>query len=236
MKLKLPVLVALAAFAVCLAFAVTNPLVEYDTMVRYAPMAEAFAQGNWQDAFHVRFGVLSSAVSGLLCKCLGVDGLSACVILAALGWALCVLPIYIIGKTVFDERTAWFAVALYLICPLTLQYAFKGLREPLKMLGVLLMAAGVFQALERQSDKPCAGLVNAVTGGVLLCLIKVDTVLFAALLWMFFAGVDRFRRSTWILALALALAVQVPCWQVWRECGWWVPSIQLQVILQRMLA
>lgn len=228
-------LLALVAFVTVAVIGSQFPLVEYDTLVRYAPMAEAFAEGNWHDAFHIRFGILSPALSGLLCLVLRVDGLTACIVLASLGWALCVIPVFQIAKSVFDERTAWMAVVLYLICPLTLQYAFKGLREPIRMLGVLMMTAGVFQSLDGRGRR-YAGLLNAGVGGALLCLIKVDTVLFAAILGAFFAGANRFRRETWLLFAVLLLVVQIPCSHVMSECGWWVPSIQVKTVIEKVLS
>ena len=42
------------------------PLFSSDVACRYAPMADEFARGNWELAFHPRFGVLFQVLAGSL--------------------------------------------------------------------------------------------------------------------------------------------------------------------------
>ena len=59
--------IAAAVFAfVAAALAACFPLFATDTACRYAPMAEAFAEGNWSEAFHPRFGVGFPVIAGLI--------------------------------------------------------------------------------------------------------------------------------------------------------------------------
>ena len=62
--------------------AILNPLPANDVVARYAPAAEAFAAGDWQYAFHPRFGVYFTAFSGIFVWLTGVDGVIACKIVS----------------------------------------------------------------------------------------------------------------------------------------------------------
>ena len=72
---------AVAAAAAVVAFCL--PLAATDTLCRYAPMAEAFAAGDWANAFHPRFGVGGTVVAGLFALLPGFDGFTACAVSAS---------------------------------------------------------------------------------------------------------------------------------------------------------
>ena len=61
-------LLAAAATVAAVALASLFPLIGTDTLCRYAPMAEAFAAGEWNEAFHPRFCVGMPTVAGLAQK------------------------------------------------------------------------------------------------------------------------------------------------------------------------
>ena len=71
------VAVVLATLAAVLIAAMV-PLISTDTLCRYAPMAEAFAESNWEEAVHPRFCVGMPVLSGLVRRLTGLDGLASC--------------------------------------------------------------------------------------------------------------------------------------------------------------
>ena len=213
---------AVAAAVAAAAFAACCPLFATDAACRYAPMAEAFADGNWAEAFHPRFGVGLPVVAGLVRIVFGLDGYSSCAASASFAWALSVLPVFWFSDRVFGRRTAWFAAVLYMICPQPLIWGLKGLREPFKMLGLMLMADAIF----RCRDKGCAPAVEASVALLLLFTFKCDSIVIGAALAFAYAVLDRFGRNTWIVAAAGTAALQPMCALVYFWTGYWLPAPQ----------
>jgi len=200
-------------------FAALNPMLATDTICRYAPMAEAFANGNWAEAFHPRFCIGFPLLTGVVCRLTGLDGLASCSAVASLGWGLCILPIYGVVRRVFGDTAAWIAVILYLLYPQPFIWGLKGMREPFKMLGILL-------AVEAVLDAPLGAWRNFARAAVacaLLAWIKVDTVILMPFFWLAFAIGDRFRAKSWSLAGASALTLLPNCWLVYDWTGVFVP-------------
>lgn len=219
-----------AVAALTAAFAALHPFPCMDTLCRYAPMAEAFAAGNWSEAFHPRFATGMPFVAGMVRLATGLDGLSACAAVATLAWAMCAIPLFSIADSVFGRTAAWFALVLFFICPQPLLWALKGLREPFKMLGVLLTV----DAILRGRTGGWRAFAVAAGGFSLLLTFKCDTVLTAFVLALAFAVVDRFGRRTWVLAGFSALILQANCWLVYVWTGYWLPVPHLVRIWTRL--
>lgn len=221
--------VAVAVMVVAYMF----PFPSTDTLCRYAPMAEAFASGNWVDAFHPRFAVGGSVVAGVFALLPGFDGFTACTVSASLAWALGVIPVFFIAARVFDRRTAWFAVVLYVLCPQPLIWALKGLREPFKMLGLLLMVDALLRVRDQTGTCRLA-LLEACVAQTFLCLFKCDAVVLAALTGLVFAVLDRFGKRT-ILLLAWCVAILQPmCLLVYQWTGYWLPTPHYALFLGKV--
>ena len=218
---------AVMVVAYCLPRAVT------DTLCRYAPMAEAFAQGDWANAFHPRFAVGGTVVAGLLALLPGFDGLTACTVSAALAWALCLVPVHRLAERLFDARAAWFALILFALCPQPLVWALGGLREPFKMLGLLLMVDALVRV--RDEEGRVGNLVEAALALPLLFLFKCDAILPGLLLAFGYALGDRFRARTWALAAWGALVLQPMCLLVWSWTGYWLPAPHYVPMWQKLL-
>ncbi len=195
-------------------------------------MAEAFAAGEWAEAFHPRFGVGFPVLSGTCVFLSGCDGYAACSAIAALAWALGAIPVFRLASRVFDRRTAWFALILYAICPQPYLWALKGLREPFKLLGVLLMADGVVRS--RDGSGRTAVLFEMCAGLALMFLFKCDAILLGGLLALAFAFCDGWSRRTWMMAASGALALQPMCFVVWEWTGWWLPAPHYVTILEKV--
>lgn len=92
-----------------------NPIPADDTATRYAPMAQALAEGDWLYAFHPHSGVFFPALSGGIAWLTELDGFRACQVAALLLWATAALPLYgIVLKLWGDRRIALLAELLYL--------------------------------------------------------------------------------------------------------------------------
>ena len=198
------------------------PMASTDTLCRYAPMAEAFTRGDWANAFHPRFAVGGTVVAGLLAFLPGFDGFTACTVSASLAWALCLVPVFRLAERVFDTRTAWIALALFAICPQPLVWALEGLREPFKMLGLLLMVDALVRV--RDEEGGIGSALEAAVALVFLCLFKCDGILLACILGLAYACGDRFRVRTWALAGWGVAVLQPMCWLVWSWTGYWLPA------------
>ena len=77
-----------------------------DTAVRYAPMADAFAAGNWAYAFHPRVQCLHPFVSGVITRVCGCTGFTGAKISGLIFFCLCVFPLYKMLKELFDRNRA----------------------------------------------------------------------------------------------------------------------------------
>lgn len=224
------ILVAAAAVA-AVAAGVAFPIPTHDTAMRYAVMAEKFAVGEWREAFHPRFGVLFPLLAGSFHFVTGCGGLSACSAVSMLAWFLSVVPIYHISKYVFGRHVARISVILYLLCPLPLLWGLQGLREPYRLLGVVLTVEGLLGQLEeKRSSFPslCAGLA-------VLFLLRADTIVLACVLLFLYAIMNRFGGRTWIVAGMSAGLLQIPCFLVWSWTGWWLPASQYIGVVQKFV-
>ena len=130
----------LLALALGLGLAAINVFPAPDVATRYAPMAEAFAAGEWNYAFHPRIPMLHQTLAGCFCWLFGISGFAGCRLAAVLVFALCVFPLYSLFRLVWNERVAWIGTFLYVICAELQQIAGEGLRDNLKTLAVALVA------------------------------------------------------------------------------------------------
>lgn len=143
-----------------LVFCLFYPVFISDTMARYAPMVDAFARGDWANAFHPRFGVLFQVVAGSLVWCFGLSGEHAMQIVSTLTLALSSVPVFFLVRRLFDVRIAWWTVVLLLVADDFTRYAMDGLRDSGKCLAFALIG---FAAVERKSGWFACGLFVLVT-------------------------------------------------------------------------
>lgn len=187
-----------------------------DTMARYAPMADAFARGEWRYAFHPRFGVIFQVVSGSLAGLAGLRGDMACQSTALLFLALSIIPAGLLAKRLFDERIAWLAVVAILVSDEFTRLCYHGLRDPGKCLAFALIGWGM---VEERDGWLGVGLL------ILSSLVSYGFALGAALFgFWFLLSVSRRRYAQLVLPfggwLFGTLAVTV---MVHAYTGHWVP-------------
>lgn len=115
------------------------PVLISDTMNRYAPMADAFAAGDWFHAFHPRFGVLFQILTGTLAW-FGLRGDQACQVVAIGFLAASAIPAWYLMRRVFDEKVASITAALILLMPEYFVFAIDGLRDTARTFAALMIA------------------------------------------------------------------------------------------------
>jgi len=138
-------LVALLVWIVSSALACgLYPVTLFDPCARYAPMADAFARGDWYYAFHPRFGVLFSVLSGAVSFLTGLSGIYAIQVVACFLLTLAAVVMFAFARRISDsEPVAWWTFALTFLAPDFFRYAIDGLREPGKCLVFALIGYGV---------------------------------------------------------------------------------------------
>lgn len=205
--------------------------VQADVLYRYAPMAEAFAEGNWLEAFHPRFGVGMPTVAGSLVWLIGCDGLTACAWVALIAWALCVPPLFAVAERVFGRATAWMATLLYAICPMTFYWALCGLREPFRTLGVLCAILAILQRREGMRWRSLWPLLAALPA---LCIFRSDTLAIGGALLLVYGLYDRLGTRFLLAMLWMAAWLQPGCLLTWKWLGLWLPSTQIAGVWLRL--
>lgn len=120
------------------------PVTLFDPCARYAPMADAFARGDWYYAFHPRFGFVFTSLAGMLSAVTGLPGIYAVQIVAFLLLALAAVVMFAFARRLSDsDAVAWWTFALTLLAPDFFRYALDGLREPGKCLVFALIGYAV---------------------------------------------------------------------------------------------
>ena len=209
-------------------FTMCYPVWMPDVVVRYGPMADAFAAGDWEMAFHPRFGVLFQVLTGIVRKISAFDGLQSCQCVAAAFWAYSIIPLWAISRKVFGHRTAVLCAAFLLIAPRPFGLALDGLRDDGRLLAMLLCA---FAFIDRRP-------VWMATGVFILLTLRIDSYLIGTSLvglWMFRELSRKEWRSvlppavSWLAGTAAVVAM------VHHYTGHWVPAIQYIKYLGRWL-
>jgi hypothetical protein len=113
-----------------------------DVATRYAPMAEAFAEGNWDYAFHPRVPPLQVICGGIIAWLFNCNGFIALKITSAIWFTASIFMCFALFNAVDKERKM--SAALAALCLAFYPYAFhmgySGLRESAKTFLLLLIA------------------------------------------------------------------------------------------------
>lgn len=225
-----PLVFAILWVVLAALFALVYPTTSSDTLSRYAPMAEAFARGEWVQAYHPRFGVLFPTLSGVFAWLLPIDGVQATQIAGTLFWVAAAYLAWLLASRLFDERTGLFAAILVFISPELSNYAMDGLREGGKAFA-LLACATVF-----------AGVRGAAWWGALgtfvLVTLRVDSIILGTLMpFAFLICVLVRRRPLQAVPafVACVLGLFLMCWMTHAYEGVWAPCVQMIRVARRWL-
>ena len=198
-----------AALAYWVVFAILAtllyPVTMSDSITRYAPMADAFARGDWMKAFHPRFGVLFSVLSGSLAALTGMSGEHAIQVTGIGFLALSGVPIFFLVKRLFSSRIAWMALVLLFVSDDLTRYAMDGLRDSGKCLAFALMGYGI---VARRPIWMGFGLF------MLISLFSYGFALGSVLVFVWCVGVL-------IVAMRKKVFDGEVCWSIlWPSLGW----------------
>lgn len=176
------------------------PATIFDTMARYAPMADAFARGDWELAFHPRFGVLFEVLCGGLSWLTGLPGNLSVQVVSVGFLALSGVPLWFAVRQVFDVRIAWWALVFLFLSDDLTRYAMDGLRDTGKCLAFALLGYG---CVARRPLWYACGLFVLVT--LVSYGFAVATVLLPVwAVWIFSCG-GRESRPRLLASLGLPL-------------------------------
>ena len=190
---RTPWLFFLAALLLAVPLAYFADIPERDIAIRYAPMAEAFAEGKWAYAFHPRIPMLYPALCGMLVWLGGITGFTAAKIISTACFAASVFPLFSVMKRIFGEKTATGALLVYIVNPFMLRLAGTGLRENMKCLLLILIVHAIF--LIREDPDSFARYLYLGLGAGIVMITRSEMILFCGLVLF---GV-MFREARWSL-------------------------------------
>lgn len=200
------------------------PVLIADTMNRYAPMADAFAAGDWFHAFHPRFGVLYSVLTGTFAM-LGFRGDQACQIVAIGFLALSAIPAWYIMRRVFDEKVAYITAALILLMPEYFVFAIDGLRDTARVFASLLMAYTFVS-----NKRPWV----LALGVFIMATLRTDTQLLAIIAvaaWTILSLGKRDLKAMWLPICALISGLLLCSIMVYSFTGVFLPNAHAVIYL-----
>ncbi len=231
-----PVLIFVLIWILLLPALLFSELPKRDVASRYAPMAEAFAAGEWEFAFHPRVTPLLPMVAGGIVRGTGCGGFLACQLAAILLLAIGVFPLYAGTRRVYGFRNAAIAALLFAGCSYLLRLGYYGVRETGSVLGMLVL----FHAAAMLRDAPGkyrAYLWSGV-GMVILLMSRGDVAVFvlpaslALFLWDCVRNRYPFRS---VSAGIFALILLSPLLHYnYRMIGYPVPEVRHAVIFRKL--
>lgn len=223
-----PWLVFLALWLFMLPAIVMFDYPQADVATRYAPMAEAFAAGDWRFAFHPRIPPLLPICAGMLVRLCSCDGAVACRIAGALFLSFALFPLYWGVRRMYGARVATVSAMLYAGCAWLFRFGYYGLREPLCVFAVLMLFLAAVRMRMRSSSWRWY-LVFAAAEAMLL-LSRGDLALFVLATLTMLLVWDLYRhhhplRTLAVVAAMLAMLIPLLLYN-YRMIGYPVPEVR----------
>lgn len=219
-------------FIFCVAIAYLPLLLLHDLPLRdvahrYAPMAEAFAQGDFAFAFHPRCQMLHTTVAGVISWLTGCNGFNACKTASFIFFLASAFPLFFLCRRIFPEHIARGAVLLLAVTPpLVEKLAITGVRDSAKMFVQLLMAHAIVCIIQ-QRDKFSGYIYAGLSCGLAVC-VRNDLVLPACIVLFFSGMLDRtshrwiYRSLIGVTVALLASFLEMSCNSF--VCGYFIPG------------
>lgn len=234
--LLIPVLIFFATLLALVPALLFSELPKLDVAGRYAPMAEAFAAGDWEFAFHPRITPLLPVCAGFLASLFPISGWAACQMASALFLALSVFPVFFAVRRIYGFGNAVFAAVLIPFCSYLMRLGYFGLRETTAVFGASLLLYAA--ALLHDSGRRPGGYLAFAFGAAVLLLSRGDTALFVAAASLILLIWDFVRHRHPLRSLAaggLVLLILFPqmCYN-YRMIGWPVPEYRHAMVLRRL--
>lgn len=199
-----------------------------DMIQRYAYMADAFAGGDWINAFHPRFCLLFPILTGSVVWLTGLSGDRACQFVALAGWCFSMIPFWLLFNRFFGRKVAYLAVVLGLFNVDLFFLAMEGWRDSVRMLLIALTGLGAIYTFEVKpvQEHPWAGAVLVAIGLAGAAILRVDAVMISALALFVFVIASVWYGLWRQMMLPLAtwvLAMMAQSYMVYTYTGYFVP-------------
>jgi len=199
-----------------------------DVADRYAPMAEAFAAGDWGFAFHPRVTPLLPVLAGTIARLLPLGGHAACQLAGGLMYTIGVFPLWSGCRKVYGKSTALWGALMYACCPPLFRLGYCGTRESCCVFGLLLLFYAAADFYTGKNDRRAC--LAFAAGEAVLLLSRGDVALFSLAAFAVFAVweiVIRRRILRFALTAALMLLPLLPVlYRNYREIGYPVPEVR----------
>lgn len=235
---RFPCLIFVLSLLLCAFLSSLNDIPERDVAGRYAVMAEAFAAGDWDYAFHPRIPPLMPCCAGVVVWLTGCSGFVAAKTVSILFFAACIFPLYGIFLRTFNENIARWGCVLLMFSSHLLRIAVSGLRDSSKGLAIIIACYAILCIWQQRTR--LAGYLWCIAGAVLLTLTRGDCVLYAVLFLAAAFIFELYRQRSFflpwrtILAFILYLFCLSPQLTYnYRMIGYPVPEVRYGMILNR---
>ena len=148
-----------------------------DVATRYAPMAEAFTEGDWDFAFHPRIQSLQVISGGIICFLTGLDGHMAQKTASALWHIIGGFLIFFMLRDIYPKKRfiAWGSTVFYAFFPYSFHVAVSGMRDSAKTTLLILTAWGLIKIF--QNNRRWCGYWMLGIGCALSVILRADTVM-----------------------------------------------------------
>lgn len=229
-------LLAIAAFCLCLPMLLWDNSIVRDVAARYAPMAEAFARGDWECAFHPRIPPLFTVITGTISRLFCISGTAACEIGSALFFALTVVPFMALMKKTFNQKYALWATVMFICCSRLLRIAGMGVRDTAKCFFLVLAAYGLVCFFRKYKWK---GAVYCSLGCTGLTLTRGDSLLFALLFLAAIALIELCKQKCFpykSICTGMMFLLFIAPWSYYeyQHTGWPVTEMRHAMLLDKV--
>lgn len=207
---------------------------EDDCADRYARMAEAFAAGNFDLAFHSRFMPLFPVLTGSIVMLLNCSGYFACKLVCWLFFVLSVYPLYRIALlTVGNKGQALIAAAMLPFCYPLVAFIGDGNRENVK---AFLLLCAAWSLILFWKDPRWRNAVMLAVSAAGLSLIRGDGAMLAlGMLIVPFIRGRTLNPRLGLLAAAMYLLILSPwLYFQYHNIGYPVPETRHAMLLARL--
>jgi len=235
---RFPCFIFVLSLLLCAFLSSLNDIPERDVAGRYAVMAEAFAAGDWDYAFHPRIPPVMPCCAGVVVWLTGCSGFVAAKTVSILFFAACVFPLYGIILRTFNENIARWGCVLLMFSSHLLRIAVSGLRDSSKGLAIIIACYAILCIWQQRAK--LAGYLWCIAGAVLLTLTRGDCILYAALFMGAAFIFELYRQRSFffpwrtILAVVLYLFCLSPqLYYNYRMIGYPVPEVRYGMILNK---
>ena len=227
---------ALGAMFLCLPMIFFDDIPVRDVVSRYAPLAEAFAAGDWTNAFHPRIPPLFSVLAGIVIRIFCTDAVIACRFVSAVFFSLTVFPFTALMEKVFNRKYAVWAGFMFILCSRLVRISGMGLRDSAKCFFIILASYGILLLYRRFSWKGALYCTLACAG---MTLTRGDSLLFALLFLCTAFGLES-RKAIPKISVCMCLLfflLHAP-WLAYeyKKTGWPVTEVRHAVILDSVFS